>query len=201
MKNFIATGMTVPVASMPEDADSGEFIKVGALWGVAQAAYASGAAGILARTGVFLLPKATGTAWAQGDKLFWDVSAKKFTKDSTKLPIEAVAFVAALSGDAVGQVLLGAPGGVKFVGGQATTVTASDTIMTGLSTLYGAVATLDDNPGDNPFLVSASIGDQAGTPAAGSFLLKSWQNTSGSDPTPAAASTFGKKVNWVAFGI
>lgn len=202
MRNFLATGGTIPIASMPEDADAGEFIKVGALYGVAQAAYASGAAGVLARTGVFLLPKATGTAWAQGDKLFWDVSAKKFTKDGTKLALDAVAFVAALSGDAVGQVLLGGPGGgARFVGGQATTVAASDTIVTGLSQLYGAVATFDDNPVDNPFLVSASIGDQNGAPAAGSFLLKTWQNTSGSDPTPAAASTFGKKVNWIAFGI
>lgn len=201
MKNYLEAGNTIPIASMPEAADSGEFIKVGALYGVAQAAYDSGAAGVLARTGVFLLPKVTGTAWSQGDKLFWDVSAKKFTKDATKFPIEAVAFAAALSGDTTGQVLLGAPGGLKFVAGQATTATASDTIVTGLSTLYGAVATLEDNPVDDPSWVSAAIGDQAGTPAAGSFLLKTWKNTSGSDPTPAAATTFSKKVNWIAFGI
>lgn len=201
MKNYLEAGNTIPIASMPEDADSGEFIKVGALYGVAQAAYASGAAGILARTGVFLLPKVTGTAWVQGDKLFWDVSAKKFTKDATKFPLEAVAFVAAGSSDTTGQVLLGAPGGLKFVGGQATTVAASDTIVTGLSLLYGAVATLEDNLVDDPSWVSAMIGDQAGTPAAGSFLLKTWKNTGGTDPTPAAATTFSKKVNWIAFGI
>ena len=201
MRNFIATGNTIPVASMPEDADSGEFIKVGALYGVAQATYASGAPGVLARTGVFLLPKATGTAWSQGDKLFWDISAKKFTKDAAKFPLDAVAFLAALSGDAVGQVLLGAPGGgLKFVGGQATTVAASDTIVSGLSLLYGAVATYDTDPADANTYVSASIGDQAGSPAAGAFLLKSWKQ-SGSDPTPLAADSFGKKVNWIAFGV
>lgn len=201
MKNYLVAGNTIPIASMPEDVDSGEFIKVGALWGVAQAAYASGAPGTLVRSGVFRLPKVTGTAWAQGDKLFWDVSVKKFTKDATKFPIEAVAFVAALSGDTFAAVLLGAPGGLKFVGGQATTVAASDTIVTGLSLLYGAVATLDDNLIDDPSWVSASIGDQAGAPAAGSFLLKTWKNTGGTDPTPAAATTFSKKVNWIAFGI
>lgn len=202
MKNFLATGNTIPIASMPEAADSGEFIKVGALYGVAQAAYESGAAGILARTGVFLLPKVTGVAWSQGDRLFWDVSAKKFTKDATKYTVDAAAFVAALSGDTSGQVLLGASeGGLKLVGGQATTVAASDTIVTGLSLLYGAVATLDDNLIDDPSWVSASIGDQAGAPAAGSFLLKTWKNTGGTDPTPAAATTFSKKVNWIAFGI
>jgi len=49
-------------------------------------------------------------------------------------------------------------------------------------------------------MVTAQIGDQAGTPAAGSIIIKSWQNTGGTDPTPAAASTFGKKVNWIAIG-
>jgi hypothetical protein len=72
--------------------------------------------------------------------------------------------------------------------------------VTKLSTVIAVVATFDDNPGDNPMLVSASIGDQAGTPAAGSFLLKTWQNTSGTDPTPIAATTFSKKVNWIAIG-
>jgi hypothetical protein len=53
---------------------------------------------------------------------------------------------------------------------------------------------------DNPEWVTASIGDQAGTPAAGSFLIKTWKNTAGNDPTPPAATTFTKKVNWVAWG-
>jgi len=90
--------------------------------------------------------------------------------------------------------------GFKIACGQATTVTATDTIATGLASLRMVVACLDDNPGDNPEWVSATIGDQNGSPAAGSFILKTWQNTSGSDPTPAAASTFSKKVNWIAIG-
>lgn len=92
-------------------------------------------------------------------------------------------------------------GGKVFIAGQATTVTASDTIVTGLGVLSAAGASFDDNPGDNPEFVSASIGDQAGAPAAGSLLLKTWQNTSGTDPTPVAATTFGKKINWWAFGL
>lgn len=89
---------------------------------------------------------------------------------------------------------------LRMVRGQATTVTASDTIVTGLTTVVAVVASLDSDPVDDPFMVTASIGDQAGTPAAGSFLLKTWKNTGGTDPTPAAATTFGKKVNWVAYG-
>ena len=49
-------------------------------------------------------------------------------------------------------------------------------------------------------MVTASIGDQAVAPASGSILIKTWQNTGGTDPTPAAASTFAKKVNWIAVG-
>ena len=88
----------------------------------------------------------------------------------------------------------------KFARGQATTVTAADTIVTGLSTVVAVVASLEDDPVDDPFMVSAQIGNQAGAPAAGSIIVKTWKNTGGTDPTPAAASTFGKKVNWIAVG-
>lgn len=89
--------------------------------------------------------------------------------------------------------------GVRVMFGQHTTVAASDTVVTGLAEVFGAVASLDSDPGDDPEMVSASIGDQAGAPAAGSILIKSWKNN-GTDPTPAAASTFSKKVNWIAWG-
>ncbi len=84
--------------------------------------------------------------------------------------------------------------------GQHTTVTASDTIVTGLRKVRCVVAAYDTDPADANTYVSSSIGDQAGTPAAGSFLLKTWQNTGGTDPTPAAAAAFSKKVNWIAIG-
>ncbi len=97
--------------------------------------------------------------------------------------------------------VLGAENGsIAFAAGQHTTATASDTKVTGLATVIGAIASYDTDPADANFLVSASIGDQAGSPAAGSILIKSWQNTSGTDPTPAAAGSFTKKVNWLAWG-
>lgn len=89
--------------------------------------------------------------------------------------------------------------GYKVARGQHTTVTASDTVVTGLATVVSVTASLDSDPVDDPLLVSASIGDQAGTPAAGSVLIKTWK-TNGSDPTPSAATTFSKKVNWIAIG-
>lgn len=199
MKNYLEEGETV-VVTAPEDVDSGEFIKVGELYGVAPVAAASGGEVVLNRCGVYELPKTTSEAWTQGQKLFWNSSTKKFTTDASKTPVQAVAFAAADAADTLGNVLLGAGESVKFMAGQSTTVTASDTVATGLTKLSGVVAYLNDAPGDDPSWVSADIGDQAGAPAAGSFLLKTWKNTSGSDPTPVAATTFSKKVNWIAFG-
>lgn len=83
--------------------------------------------------------------------------------------------------------------------GQHTSVAASDTVVTGLASVAGVIASLDADPGLNPGLASASIGDQAGAPAAGSVLLKTWQFTDATHPTPIAATTFGKKVNWLAW--
>lgn len=202
MKNAKGSGDIVVVAA-PEDADSGEFLIVGGIYGVAGIAVASGANVPLHREGVFALPKATGTAWAAGDRLFWDVVAKKFTKDSTKRPIGAVAAAAAGSSDTTGDVLLGdtVEGGLRYVGGQITTASASDTVVTGLAKVIACDASLDDNPSDDPMLANASLGDQNGAPAAGSILVKTWKNTGGTDPTPLAATTFTKKVNWWALGI
>jgi len=91
-------------------------------------------------------------------------------------------------------------GGTKVVYGQQTTVAASDTVVTGLNTVLSVVASMESDPGDDPFMCSAQIGDQAGSPAAGSILIKTWKNTSGTDPTPLAAGTFTKKINWIAVG-
>jgi hypothetical protein len=89
---------------------------------------------------------------------------------------------------------------LKFARGQLTTVTAVDTVVTGLAAVIAVVASLESDPTDNPFMASAQIGDQPGAPTAGSVIIKTWQNSAGTDPTPAAATTFGKKVNWIAIG-
>jgi len=199
MKNYKGSGDIMTVAA-PEDATSGEFLIKGGIHGVAGITVASGANVPLHRKGVFTLPKATGTAWVVGDRLFWDASAKKFTKVATDRPIGAVAAAAAGSGDTTGDVLLEAEGGMRTVGGQHTTVAAADTVVTGLSTVVAVVASYDTDPADANTYVSATIGDQAGAPAAGSIVIKTWKQ-SGTDPTPIAADAFTKLVNWIAVGI
>lgn len=107
------------------------------------------------------------------------------------------------AGTADGAVIevLPVPGlqGHRVVTGQHTTAAASDTVVTGLSVVLGAWAQFETDHADATYMVQAKIGDQAGTPAAGSILIKSWK-TDGSDPTPVAADAFSKSVNWIAIG-
>lgn len=80
--------------------------------------------------------------------------------------------------------------------GQFATVTAVDTVVTGLAgALGGVLVSFNDDLTADPEFVTGSIGNQAGAPAAGSFLLKTWKTAAG----PVAATTFAKKVNWFAW--
>lgn len=56
--------------------------------------------------GVHLLPKATGTAWLEGQILYWDDTAKKITTVSTSNYRVGCAVAAAASGDTTGKVKL-----------------------------------------------------------------------------------------------
>jgi predicted RecA/RadA family phage recombinase len=67
--------------------------------------------GSVALEGVFTVPKTTGTAWLNGEKLLWDVSASKFdgsgaTPATGDILGAAIAFGAAASGDATATVKL-----------------------------------------------------------------------------------------------
>lgn len=130
-----------------------------------------------------------GDKWAVGSGGVLDIEA------GGALEIGGVDKTAQLSA-----ALAGTSAGKKFVAAQLTTATAADTVVTGLTTVIACGASLDDSPGDDPMLVSATIGDQAGSPAPGSIIVKTWKNTGGTDPTPQAATTFSKKVNWWAYG-
>jgi hypothetical protein len=88
----------------------------------------------------------------------------------------------------------------RLVAGQHTTISASDTIHTGLNKILCAVATLEDAPILGADRVIASIGDQTGSPQPGSILLKTYKPTSASNATPTAATTFGRRVSWICVG-
>lgn len=90
---------------------SGQVVGLKHCVGVALADIANGGTGPVAVEGVFQVPKVTGTAWADGEKLLWDVSASKFdgsgaTPATGDIMGAAIAWGAAASGDAVAYVKL-----------------------------------------------------------------------------------------------
>ena len=81
-----------------------------------------------------------------------------------------------------------------------TTIDADDTVVTKLTTIIAVVATLESVPVLTCDRVLGIVGDQAGSPAAGSFQIKTFMPTDLTLTTPVAATAFTKKVAWVAFG-
>lgn len=94
------------------------------------------------------------------------------------------------------------PAGLVIAKGEHTQVAASDTIVTGLSVVVAVVSTPRTRT-IKQLNFNASVGDQAGTPAAGSVLLTSQKPTAANDVTPVVATDFTDniKVNWVAIGL
>ena len=95
--NFTASGAVL----------SGGVVVVGERIAVSSCDVADGAVGSAHLCGVFELAKLTGTAWVQGDQLFWDVSAAKLTKVVVGNVPAGFAHKAAASGDALGEVNIG----------------------------------------------------------------------------------------------
>ena len=108
-------------------------------------------------------------------------------------PIEA--------GEIAADIVIGDAAGYKIARGQHTTLSAVDTVVTGLTTVVAAVACLEDDPTvANTQWVTCAVGDQVGSPDAGKIIISGWIPTAVNDVTPKAAATFGKKVNWIAVG-
>lgn len=107
----------------------------------------------------------------------------------------------ARTGAQINLLAAGVAAGYKIARGEHTQVAASDTVVTGLTTVV-AVVVSPRTPTVKQLLFGASIGDQAGTPAAGSILITSYKPTAVDNVTPAAATDFTDniKVNWVAIG-
>ena len=87
---------------------------------------------------------------------------------------------------------------LAMASGLHTTVTASDTVDTGLTEVFGVMVMLQSDPVLTASSASATIPDQVA--GGGTVLIKTWMATSSSVTTPTAATTFTKVVQWVAFG-
>ncbi|WP_353472329.1 DUF2190 family protein [Salipiger sp. H15] len=105
MKNFIQPGANLTVAA-PYDVSAGAGLLVGALFGIAQDAAASGGDVVMVRGGVFEVAKTSAQAWTIGAKIYWDDTNKLFTTTATSNTLCGVALAAAANPSETGTVLL-----------------------------------------------------------------------------------------------
>ena len=75
MKNYVQPGNIITVTA-PYAVASGDGLLVGAIFGVASGTAALGEAVETAVEGVYDLKKVASQAWAAGDKIYWDNTAK-----------------------------------------------------------------------------------------------------------------------------
>lgn len=124
-------------------------------------------------------------------------------------PVTASLIVTSATGAATVTTANGVTAGVsgvaadyKIARGVHTQVAASDTVVTGLATVVAVVASFHSAPTVKQLFCAADIGDQAGTPAAGSILIKTFKPTAVDNATPTAATDFSEnlKLDWIAVG-
>lgn len=153
--------------------------------------------------------------YVTADLLATVIAADYFTSVARELPIgsrilvdngQGLSLIKTLTQDADDGITTGliqgaAGGGAALAvrSGQHVTVDENDTVVTGLATITAVVVSFNDPPAEGVKFVSGDLGDQAGAPAAGSFLLKTWKDTD-ADAAIVAATAFGVAVNWIAFG-
>ena len=107
MKTYVQPGNTITLTA-PYAVASGDGLLVGSIFGVAAGTAALGEAVEAALNGVYDLKKVASQAWAAGDKVYWDNTAKEATKTTTSNTLIGVAVVAVAggAGDVVGRVRL-----------------------------------------------------------------------------------------------
>ncbi len=105
MKNDVQLGENLEVTA-PYDVASGAACLVGKIFGVAVKTALSGARVNIVRRGVFTLPTDTGTAYTDGDALYWDNANKRLTKTTSGNQLVGAAVGAKSSGAALTTVLL-----------------------------------------------------------------------------------------------
>lgn len=109
MKNYVQPGNSISIPAPTGGVVSGVPVIIGSLAGVPGTTAAEGADFEYHLVGVYDIDKATGAAWAIGDKIYWDAVAKKGTKTTSGNTLFAVATAVAASGDTTGRIRLGAP--------------------------------------------------------------------------------------------
>ena len=106
MKNFVQPGDILSLTAPAGGVVSGKAYLTGALLVVAVHSADAGGPFEGAVNGVFTLPKATGSAWTEGAKLYWNDTSKYVTVTATDNTFIGYAAAAAAAADTTGNVLL-----------------------------------------------------------------------------------------------
>lgn len=114
----------------------------------------------------------------------------------------ATAKIANMTQAQIEALVQGAAAGYKIARGRHTQVAASDTVVTGLATVVAVIVGFDSAPTVKQLFCAGQIGDQAGSPAAGSILIKTFKPTAVNDVTPTAATDLSENLvlSWIAIG-
>lgn len=83
MRNYCFPGDLVTVEVPAGGVSSGAGLLIGALFGVASYSSPEGASVEIGTSGVYDLAKVAGDAFAAGDKVYWDATAKAVTATAT----------------------------------------------------------------------------------------------------------------------
>jgi predicted RecA/RadA family phage recombinase len=107
MKNYVQPGNIITLTA-PYAVTSGDGLLVGAIFGVAAGTAALGDPVETALEGVYDMKKGASQAWAVGDKIYWDNTAKNTSKTLTSNTLIGVAtdVVAGGATDLIGRVRL-----------------------------------------------------------------------------------------------
>jgi hypothetical protein len=103
---------------------------------------------------------------------------------------------------AVATPVAGVAAGYKGGARRAHAGRSVDTVVTGLATVVAVVAQFQSAPTVKQLFCAGDIGTQAGAPAAGSILIKTYKPTAVNDVTPIPATDFTDNlvIAWVAVG-
>lgn len=106
MGQFVSEGVALDLTAPSGGFTAYTGVKIGSIIGIPTVTAAQGVKGAVWVTGVWLHASATSQSWSEGDLLYWDDTAKTFTKTSSGNTKAGYAAAAKASSDATGYVRL-----------------------------------------------------------------------------------------------
>lgn len=189
MNNYLQPGITVTLTAPAGGVTSGNGYQIGQIFVVAanDADATDPFEGVT--EGVFTLPKETGTAWSEGDPLYWDDGDEEVSKTAAGNLLIGTAMAAALSGDTTGRVRLngasgpdagdlgaGVVGTAEIADGAVTTDKLAADAVTAAKLADDAVVTANIV---NANVTTAKIADDAVTAAKAPVFVSTEQTGTG----------------------